>query len=104
MRPSMSCGGRRTGADSIPAGPGFSGDHRAIPGLQAAVAPSRQRQDRAGVVMLILLFPTPRHDVFRGVKYPVVFSVVDGADAGEVDEGRTDRGGSPSHRAALEGV
>jgi hypothetical protein len=54
--------------------------------------------------MLILLFPRPRHDVFRGVKYPVVFSVVDGTDAGEVDEGRTDREGSPGHWAALEGV
>jgi site-specific recombinase XerD len=53
---------------------------------------------------LILLFPRPRHDVFRGVKYPVVFSVVDGTDACEVDEGRTDREGSPGHWAALEGV
>jgi hypothetical protein len=54
--------------------------------------------------MLILLFPTPRRDVFRGVKTSVVFSVVDGADAGKIDEGRTDRGGSPGHWAALEGV
>src|ERR1039457_7478467 len=100
----MSGGGRRTGADAIRAGPRFGGDYGATLGLQAAVAASRQRQDRAGVVMLILLFPTPRHDVFRGVKYPVVFSVVDGTDAGEVDEGRTDRGGSPGHWATLEGV
>src|ERR1017187_5992740 len=103
MRPLMPCGGRRTGADSIPAGPRFGGDYGAILGLQAAVAASRQRQDRAGVVMLILLFPTSRHGVFRGVKYRVVFSVVDGADAGKVDEGRADRGGSPGHWAALEG-
>ena len=41
--------------------------------------------------MLILLFPTPRRDVFQGVKTRVVFSGVDGAGAGKIDEGRTDR-------------
>jgi hypothetical protein len=28
----------------------------------------------------------------QGVKYPVLFSLVDGTDAGEIDEGRTNRG------------
>jgi len=50
MRAVVPCSGRRTGADSIPAGPRFGGNYGAIPGLQAATAASSQRQDRAGAV------------------------------------------------------
>ena len=46
MCPPMPHGGRRAGADSIPACSGFNTDHRAIPGMQTALRRSGQRPDR----------------------------------------------------------
>jgi len=43
-------GGRRTGADPIPVGPRFSGNNRALPRVQTAVATCGERQYRAGTM------------------------------------------------------
>ena len=48
--PTLSCSGRRTGADSIPARACVRRNDRAIPGLQTTVAGGRERQNRFGAV------------------------------------------------------
>ena len=48
LRPVVPLGGRRTGANTVPARPCIGSDDRALPGLQAEVSSCGQRQPRCG--------------------------------------------------------
>jgi hypothetical protein len=49
-----------------------------------------RRTGRAGLGRLLLTDQPTQEEEHRGMKYPVIFSLVDGTDTGEIDEGRTD--------------